>query len=139
MSRTTSKTNLSVLAKNLRALRTSRGMRQEDLARAAKIARGTVAGIELDRYSSTDTATIIALARALDVSANELLGIATASSGSYVEAFLASPWAQAVGVKVEEISWLRSVPEIVWSGSPPDPYAISKLILWRREKNRDNA
>ena len=43
-------TYLSIVQNDVRALRTERGLRQEDLARALKVSRQTVNAIETGRY-----------------------------------------------------------------------------------------
>ena len=126
---------LSALANNLRRLRRAAGLTQEELGRMAKLDRATIAAIERDRYKSTETTTVEALAKGLGVSPAELLlePVGQASGESFMEEFLASPWSKALEIKQDEIQWIRTLPKITWAGTRPTPEVLAKLILWRRE------
>lgn len=135
MPRKTRKLHLSVLALNMRALRSRLGWTQADLARVSGISHGTIAAIETDRFRSADTSTIITLARAFNVAPTELLGAHADDAGdTIVNDFLDSSWAKVIVPTPDEIAWLRSMPKITWvSETPrPAPEAVVQLILWRR-------
>ena len=60
------------LGKNLKRIRTSKGISQGDIARSLEVSRGFVSNIENGKTNPTLT-TIAKLAKAVNVSANELL------------------------------------------------------------------
>ncbi|MFH1875415.1 MAG: helix-turn-helix transcriptional regulator [Candidatus Omnitrophota bacterium] len=62
-----------MLAKNIRRIRLRKGLSQEKLARLADIALNTLAKIESRRSKEPTIGTITKIARALDISLDELV------------------------------------------------------------------
>lgn len=63
----------SILGRNLRRLREARGLSQNGLARASGVSQGFLHDLESGRRARATTDTAQALARALDVTVDELL------------------------------------------------------------------
>ncbi len=109
-------------------------MSQGELAARAGLSRGTIAKLELGTYRSPDLSTVEAIARALEVPLEALLTPhATTDVAPYIEAFLTSPWAEALAPTDEEREWLGSLPEMIWAGSNPTAETIALLLQWHRQ------
>jgi transcriptional regulator with XRE-family HTH domain len=61
------------LAKNIKRLREAKGLSQEKLARLADVANNTLINMETGENKNPTLATLMRVAKALDVSINELV------------------------------------------------------------------
>ncbi len=60
------------MTNKIKQRRTERGLSQQELARAAKLSRATVSGIESGRITVTTTRTLIKIAEALQTSVDDI-------------------------------------------------------------------
>jgi len=65
--------NISTIAKNIRKYRTQKGLSQDKLSRLADISHATIIKIESGGIQSPTIDTVQKIAKALDVSLDELL------------------------------------------------------------------
>ena len=66
---------MSNLAKNLRKMRETKGLSQERLARLAEVANNTIVKIEAGKNKNPTLDTLKKIARALEVSVDDLIKI----------------------------------------------------------------
>ena len=64
---------MSTITKNLRKLRESKGLSQEKLARLSDVANNTIVKIEAGKNQNPTLETLKKIAKALDVSVDELI------------------------------------------------------------------
>ena len=62
------------ITRNLKKLRESKGLSQEKLARLSDVANNTIVKIEADKNQNPTLDTLKKIAKALDVSVDELIG-----------------------------------------------------------------
>ncbi len=79
--------------------------------------------------------TVRAIAKALDVDAGVLIRTPAVDSGPahpLIEAFLQSEERLKLRPSDEELAFLRSLPDVVWSGAKPNPETVASMLVWRR-------
>lgn len=128
----------SEIGRNIRRLRTAQGLTQEQLALKAGRDRVTLAKIETGRRTP-DLATLADIARALAVPIGALTGEIDAGShqvDELLERFRRSPWYQTMRPPPteEEIEWVRSLGDVIWTRLPANEEAVQYLILIRRSE-----
>lgn len=126
------------LGANVARLREKHGLSQQKLADRAGLSRATIAAIEGNRFASSDTSTLVAIAGVFGIepeNASRLLSPDPERSPMepFIEEYKASPVYQDVKATDAEIEWLRSLPEVVFFGKRPTPFTIARIIAWRRE------
>lgn len=127
----------SIVGENLKRLRNQATpkLSQTALGKMAGVSRTTIAAIEGGYYGSIELTTLARLAKALEVSVDDLMGPVTSGPiQPYVEAFLESPWVEVLKPTDDEVQWLRSLPSQVWSGAEPNAETVAEILRWHRRK-----
>jgi transcriptional regulator with XRE-family HTH domain len=73
---------MSIIGKNIKKLRQEKGISQDKLSKLADISLNTVVKIELDQSPNPTLETIQKLAKALDVSLNDLISLVPESNAT---------------------------------------------------------
>lgn len=125
----------SELGRRLKAARERAGLSQEELADLSQVNKITIARLETGFTQSANTQVATRLASALGVQPAELLGLQQSSSTVIlVEKYLSSPWAAVDRPTPDEVSWLKSVPAVVWVGFAPTDRTVHEVLELHRKR-----
>lgn len=128
------------MSRTVREARAKLGISQHELARLSKVARITIANVELGKHSSIRPSTAYKLARALDVDVSAILpGSGTVAEGpepTDVASLLNEYTAVKAGTVVEptprERAWLERMLASWGRELPPSHASVLFLLLARR-------
>lgn len=134
----------SPMSRAIREARAKLGLTQHELARLAKVARITIANVELGKHSSIRPTTAYKLAKALNIDATEILpgtgAELAASKSTGVADLLDSYTAVKAGTAVEptarERVWLEKILACWGQELPPTHASILFLLLARRHGDK---
>lgn len=125
----------SAFARNLRRIRTERGLSQESLAARLGVTREQISHLERGKTRSPGADTIKRVADALGVAVADLLEeqLESADGSRLLDEFRASPYYTALRPTDEELQWLARVArDIGGLGIAPTPEALVGLLKARR-------
>jgi putative transcriptional regulator len=132
------------LGPNVASLRQEHGLSQQRLADEAGLSRATIAAIEGGRFASSDTSTLVRIARVFGIAPENASRLLSPNPkrgpmDPFVDEYEASDIAKEVKASASELAWLRSLPEVVFFGMRPTPYTIARIIGFRRETEQRGA
>jgi transcriptional regulator with XRE-family HTH domain len=106
-----------------------------ELVRRSGLSRSSVNAVLKAKYKSASLSTVERLAVVFGVSVDQLLGVRLDAAPIHplIKQFMESEWRASVNPEEQELEWVKSLPDVVFTGARPDPQVVARLILWRRD------
>lgn len=97
------------IAMALRKARHASGMSQEELAERAGLSRFTIAGIETSRHRNVTTETLVKIAKALNITPQDLLNPEDSGLAKLVEEFMDTQIGRDLALTPDQKKWLSTL------------------------------